>query len=44
MEHELNTVEVGFVKKCMDRGLVVIKLPERQLDRESSRKIAEEVA
>ena len=44
MEHGLIAVEFGFVKKCMDRGLVVIKLPERWLDRESCRKIAGEVA
>ena len=31
-------------KKCMNRGLVVIKLSERWLDREGCRKIAGEVA
>jgi len=44
VEHGLIAVELGFVKKCIDRGLVVIKLPERWLDRESCRKIAGEVA
>ena len=44
MEHGLIAVELGFVKKCMDRELVVIKLPEMWLDREGCRKISGEVA
>jgi hypothetical protein len=44
VERELIVVELGFCKKCMNRGLVVIKLPEMWLDREGYRKIAGEVA
>ena len=40
----VNCCRAWVCKKCMDRGLVVIKLPERELDRESSRKIAGKVA
>ena len=40
----VNCCRAWFCKKCMDRGLVVIKLPERWLDREGCRKIAGEVA
>ena len=44
MERGLIGVELEFVKKCMDRGLVVIKLSERWLDREGCRKIVGEEA
>ena len=40
----VNCCRVWVCKKCMDHELVVIKLPERWLDRESCRKIAGEVA
>ena len=40
----VNCCRAWVCKKCMDRGLVVIKLPERWLDREGCRKIAGEVA
>ena len=40
----VNCCRAWVCKKCMDRGLVIIKLPERWLDRESYRKITGEVA
>jgi len=40
----VNCCRVWVCKKCMDRGLVVIKLFERWLDQENCRKIAGEVA
>ena len=40
----VNYCRAWVCKKCMNRGLVVIKLHERWLDRESYRKIAGEVA
>ena len=40
----VNCCRAWVCKKCMNRGLVVIKLHERWLDRESYRKIAGEVA
>ena len=40
----VNCCRAWVCKKCMDRGLVVIKLPKRWLDRESCRKITGDVA
>ena len=39
----VNCYKAWVCKECMDCGLVVIKLLERWLDRESCRKIAGEV-